>query len=94
MTARIIPLPRTAAGRAVLRECIHGPLVCADYRWPDGSPVEGDDFDAMAVEMAELASRPDDPALTERIQRDIDESPYPPPRGWRKRPLPPKRGDR
>jgi hypothetical protein len=52
MSARIIRLPRTAAGRAALRECIHNdPNVC-DYRWPDGCAIEEEDFDGMVLEWA------------------------------------------
>jgi hypothetical protein len=88
MSARIICLPRTAAGRKLLRECFRDEPDIYDYRWPNGAAIEDDDLDADAAEAAELAARPCSPALIERIQRDIDESPYPPPRGWRKTPSP------
>lgn len=48
MTARILQLPRTHAGRALLRECLY---VIRDWRWPDGAAIEEDDFDAQAAEM-------------------------------------------
>jgi hypothetical protein len=49
MTARLIPLPRTAGGRALLRELLQG--IC-DYRWPNGDAIEDEDFDELAAFLA------------------------------------------
>ncbi|CCG40878.1 hypothetical protein [Magnetospirillum molischianum] len=48
MSARILTLPRTPAGRALLRDCIP---YTSDWRWPNGDPIEIEDFDEQAVLM-------------------------------------------
>lgn len=48
MSARILTLPRTPAGRALLRDCMP---YTTDWRWPNGAPIEDEDFDEQAAEM-------------------------------------------
>lgn len=51
MTARVFRLPITPAGRQLLRDCL---FVIADWRWPDGAPIDDDDFDEQAAEIDRL----------------------------------------
>ncbi len=55
MSARIFKLPTTPAGRTLLRECL--PFI-TDWRWPDGAPIDDDDFDAQATEIERLMAQP------------------------------------
>jgi len=51
MTARVFRLPYTAAGRALLRDCL--PCI-RDWCWPNGDPIDDDDFDEQAAELDQL----------------------------------------
>jgi len=55
MSARIVRLPQTVAGRALLRECL--PFI-SNWCWPDGAPIDDDDFDAQAAEIERLMALP------------------------------------
>jgi hypothetical protein len=51
MDARIFHLPVTPAGRRLLRDCL---FVITDWRWPNGDPIDDDDFDEQAAEIDRL----------------------------------------
>jgi hypothetical protein len=76
--ARIIHLPRTPAGRELLRECIRD--VC-DYRWPNGDAIEDEDFDELAAFLA----RPTAKGWNDDRETGLAHPAPPPPRGGERR---------
>jgi len=51
MSARVLRFPSTPAGRQLLRDCL--PYI-TDWRWPNGQPIDDDDFDEQAAEIDRL----------------------------------------
>jgi hypothetical protein len=52
MSARILSLPCTVAGRRLLRDSVVERRGCWDF--PDGSTAEGTDWDDLAISIAEM----------------------------------------
>jgi hypothetical protein len=55
MTARVIRLPSTPAGKALLREAA---IICGGWGRPGGATLEDFDWDQDAVELEEMGIPP------------------------------------